>query len=80
MPNDHDVRRDGVATSSAGVLDQNAHTPLLLSVPDAARLLGVSATLLRSLIATGEVPTVRLGRRVLVAYRDLQAIATPNNG
>jgi len=41
-------------------------TPLLISVPEAARLLGVGTTFGWTLVRRGEIPTVKLGRRVLV--------------
>jgi len=46
--------------------------PLLLSVPRAAELLGISKTTLRRFIATGALPTVRLGDRVLLRPEDLE--------
>jgi len=45
--------------------DQN-QPPLLLSVPEAARLLGVGLTLCWDMVHNGELPSVRLGRRVLI--------------
>ena len=41
-------------------------TPLLISVPEAARLLGVGTTFGWTMVRRGEIPTVKLGRRVLV--------------
>lgn len=41
-------------------------TPLLVAVPDAARLLGIGATLAWDLVRSGDIPSVKLGRRVLV--------------
>jgi len=40
--------------------------PLVLSVPEAARLLGVSRNLAYELVREGRLPHVRLGRRVLI--------------
>ena len=45
---------------------------LLLSVEDAARLLGVGRTTLFALIADGRIQTVRLGRRRLVVRSGLE--------
>lgn len=48
--------------------------PLLIPLwPDAADLLGVGRTTIRRLAATGELPTVRIGRRRLVHIDDLIA-------
>lgn len=41
--------------------------------PDAAEMLGIGETLMRSLVATGEIPTVRIGRKRLVRIDDLLA-------
>ena len=41
-------------------------TPLLISVSEAARLLGVGTTFGWTMVRRGEIPTVKLGRRVLV--------------
>lgn len=44
---------------------------LNLSVDEAAAALGVSSRLLRSFIARGELPVVRIARRVLIPYEAL---------
>lgn len=46
--------------------------PLLLSQAEAASSIGVSKRWLEQAIARGELPTVRLGRRRLVAFADLE--------
>jgi excisionase family DNA binding protein len=62
--------------------DETSHTPvesppsgqrLGLSVDEAASLLGVSRDLVYDLIARGELPSVRLGRRIVVPRRALEA-------
>jgi len=50
-------------------------TPLLLPVPEAARLLGVGATFAWELVHSGQLPSVRLGRRVLVPRAALEQVA-----
>ena len=45
---------------------------LTLTVPQAAALLGISRALAYELIARGELPSLRLGRRVVVPRRALQ--------
>ena len=50
--------------------------PLLLAVPHAARLLGISRAAAYRLVASGELPVRRLGGRVYVvtaALRELVA-------
>jgi excisionase family DNA binding protein len=49
--------------------------PLLVSVPEAARLLGVGKTFAWTLVHSGSVPTVRLGKRVLVPRAALERLA-----
>ena len=44
---------------------------LVITVPDAAVLLGISRTHAYELVARGELPSVRLGRRVVVPTRAL---------
>lgn len=46
---------------------------LLLTVPEAARLLRVSRAFAYELIARDELPVLRLGRRVLVPREALEA-------
>lgn len=40
--------------------------PLALSIPEAAKMLGISRSLAYELAARGELHTVRLGRRIVV--------------
>jgi len=47
--------------------------PMLLRVNDVARLVGLSATTVRELIARGEMPCVRIGTAVRVRREDLTA-------
>jgi excisionase family DNA binding protein len=46
---------------------------LLLTVEEAARLLGVGRTMMFDLIGRGDIKSVRLGRRRLIARRSLEA-------
>lgn len=50
--------------------------PLLVSVPEAARLLGVGTTFGWALVHSGEIPSVKLGRRVLVPRAALEHVAS----
>ncbi len=47
-------------------------TPLLLSVPEVARTLGLGRTKVYELIATEGLPVVRFGRAVRVSVTSLQ--------
>jgi excisionase family DNA binding protein len=50
-----------------------APTPrLLLRVPEVAKVLGLGRTKVYELIATGELPVIRLGRAVRVSVAALQ--------
>ena len=46
-------------------------TRLTLSIAEAAELLGISRTTAHELAQSGELPTVRLGRRILVPVNQL---------
>ena len=50
-------------------------SPLLLSVPESAATLGVSTRHAWSLVRSGALPSVRLGRRVLVPMWALESVA-----
>ena len=45
---------------------------LLLRVPEAAEVLGLSRAFVYELIAKNELPTVRIGRAVRLSYLSLQ--------
>ncbi len=47
---------------------------LTLTVEEAARLLGISRALGYELVARGELPSIRLGRRIVVPRRALEAL------
>ena len=46
----------------------------MLSVPEAASLLGISRRLAHELAARGELPVLRLGGRVLILGRPLERL------
>jgi excisionase family DNA binding protein len=53
---------------------------LTLTVEEAARLLGISRALAYELVHRGDIPSLRLGRRIVVPRRgidELLASATP---
>lgn len=49
-----------------------APAPLLVNSRDAARLLAISPRTLFALVKSGQVPVVRVGRRVLFSVEALQ--------
>jgi excisionase family DNA binding protein len=51
---------------------------LVLSVTEAAGLLGISRGLAYELVARGELPSLRLGRRIVVPRRALEALLEPD--
>lgn len=52
---------------------------LTLTVPEAAKMLGISRGLAYQLVKTGEIPSVRFGKRVLVPRLALEKLlAEPN--
>lgn len=58
----HEVRRD----------DPFARLPLLIPVPEAAKLIGISRAAAYRFASAGELPTRRLGRRVYVVSARLR--------
>jgi excisionase family DNA binding protein len=46
----------------------------VLSVPEVARLLGISRAFTYDLVAQGRLPHVRLGRRIVVPRRVIEAL------
>ena len=47
---------------------------LSLTVMEAAEVLGISRTLAYELVARGELPSLRMGRRIVVPRRALEAL------
>jgi excisionase family DNA binding protein len=47
---------------------------LVLSVAEAAEMLGISRTLAYDLVARGELPALRLGGRIVVLLRPLERL------
>ena len=50
------------------------HGRLTMKVEEAATLLGISRALAYELVARGELPSLRLGRRIVVPRRALEAM------
>ena len=53
---------------------REAEVSLVLTVPEAARLLGISRTHAYGLVSRGELVHVRLGRRIVVPRHALDAL------
>ena len=51
---------------------------LLLGIPEAAEMLGISPWTVRKLIRRGALPCVHIGRRVLVEVREVDEFITRN--
>ena len=49
---------------------------LTLTVEEAARLLGIGRSLAYELVATGDLPSIRLGRRILIPRAAVDALLT----
>jgi excisionase family DNA binding protein len=47
---------------------------LVLSVPETAKLLGISRALAYELVARNEIPAIRLGRRIVVPLQAIEAL------
>ena len=47
---------------------------LVMSVPDAAEALGISRAHAYELVARGELPHLRLGRRIVIPYAALESL------
>jgi excisionase family DNA binding protein len=53
---------------------------LLLSIPEAAEMLGISPWTIRKLIRRAALPCVRIGRRVLVEVGEVANFVQRNRG
>ena len=53
-------------------MSENGSAPLLISVPEAARLLSIGKNLCYEMIAAGTLPSIKIGRRRLVSVAGLQ--------
>jgi excisionase family DNA binding protein len=52
----------------------SGRTAMVLTVPDAARLLGISRTHAYELVARGELTHVRLGRRIVIPKHAIETM------
>lgn len=68
------MRNSDTAMEPHAATTSDHQGPLAVSVPEAARLLGISRGLAYELVARGELPSVRLGRRLVVPSHALVAL------
>jgi len=59
--------------------DPFAGLPLLIAVPEAAKLLGISRAAAYRFASSGELPTKRLGRRVYLVTARLREFIGPES-
>jgi excisionase family DNA binding protein len=74
------VIEHAVATAVASIPQSGAATPVMLSVPQATKQLGVGTTKLKQLITSGEFESVTIGRRRLIPTAAIQAFAAAVHG
>lgn len=55
--------------------EEGGDPPLLVGVPNAAHLLGIGLTFTWELVRRGELPSIKLGRRVLIPRTALEHLA-----
>ncbi|MFI6956652.1 helix-turn-helix domain-containing protein [Nocardia sp. NPDC050408] len=63
-----DTQYEGMKASAADTLERLLNEPTV-SVPDAARLLGVGRSTVYTAVKSGEVPSIRVGNRVRIPSR-----------
>jgi excisionase family DNA binding protein len=69
------VVREAVKDALGEVTISTTSTPAMVSVSEAAGRLGLGKTKLNELIASGELPSVVVGKRRLLRPADLEAFA-----
>lgn len=75
VANDH-----GAAFPRGWTNEQPPIERIAVSAPEAARMLGIGTRLLWSLTNRGELPCVRLGRRVLYSVDELRRLLAERTG
>jgi excisionase family DNA binding protein len=69
------IVEDAVASALASVSSPAPELPVMVSVPEAARRLGLGTTKVKELIACGRLASVTVGRRRLVPTSAIIALA-----
>jgi excisionase family DNA binding protein len=57
-------------------MTDDATERLTLTIPEAARALGIGRSLAYEAARTGELPTIRIGRRLLVLRSDIPGLVS----
>jgi excisionase family DNA binding protein len=57
---------------AAKPVDEDGHATLTLTIPETAELLGISLSKAYEAARLGQIPTIRLGTRILVSRRRLE--------
>jgi excisionase family DNA binding protein len=60
----------------AGATQHQTTPPLLLTIPDAARVLAIGRSTLYELIGSGQLATIHIGRSVRISVEELQAFVS----
>ena len=55
-------------------VDEDEHSTLTLTIPETAEMLGISLSKAYEAARLGQIPTIRLGTRILVSRRRLEAM------
>ena len=59
---------------TATIIPDLATMPATMTIPEAAELLGISRSAAYRAVTRGEIPTIRIGRRLLVPTAKLYAM------
>jgi excisionase family DNA binding protein len=70
LTNTHDHEPEADVVHAAADRDQR----LTISVEEAGQLLGISRGLAYALVSRGDIPSIRLGRRIVVPRRTLDQL------
>jgi excisionase family DNA binding protein len=66
--------RDRMIPEPRGPVSTVTATPATISVPEAARIMGLSRNGAYAAAARGDIPTIRIGRKLLVPTQRLRAM------
>ena len=74
VPPSPDLRLRGVPDAAPKVVDEDLRATLTLTIPETAQLLGISMSKAYEAARLGQIPTIRVGTRILVSRRRLEEI------
>ncbi len=72
------TKDDGASTALPSVIEVQTVSPRLLGLKSAGGYLSLSYWTVRELVWRGELPSIRVGRRILVDREDLDAFIDRN--